>query len=191
MSDNLKKYMVTESDSYSSRVKYYQTTNKINVYKKFVDMNVLDEFIRLLIKYNINLVHNRMKELNNIKKLPYEKEFIIKIMENQKDNFSSQDDLSSSSEDHFLEDLEDFDNKKYSFISKVGYNYINLNATQILDIYDNKCQEEIFSLLDKQSIKNLFYWYHTSGQGHQFGDPGKEWTNIKIEKYKEPEYVLI
>lgn len=188
MSD-LEKYMVTDSDAYSSRVKYYQTTNKINIYKEFVDISVLYEFIRLLIKYNINL-DNKMKELNS--KLPYEKEF-IKIVENHFNiNFSSHDDLSSSSEDHFLEDyLGDFDNKKYSFISKLGYGYINLNATQILDFYDNKNRKSIFALLDKQSIKNLFYWYHTSGEGHQLGDPGKEWTCVKIEKYKEPIFMLI
>lgn len=67
-----------------------------------------------------------------------------------------------------------------------GLQYLNLSEKEIKKAHDNS--EEIKDKLCDKSIKNIFLYHNTTGEGIQHGSPGKEWTGISIFEYEEPNF---
>lgn len=56
------------------------------------------------------------------------------------------------------------------------------------------CRRDENGFMDKlpnKVIKDTFLYFHTPGEGHQCGDPAKEWLGIRIEEYEDPVEIIL
>lgn len=62
-----------------------------------------------------------------------------------------------------------------------GSQFFNLSEEELKDAFENKTK--IMDKLCDKSIKNIFMFYNTPGEGAQVGDSGREWYGKSIFEY--------
>lgn len=82
---------------------------------------------------------------------------------------------------------------RYLLINTFDKSYIaNYNKDKDSTFWNKKYRKNIdvtnIDEMTNEDITNIFEYIHSSGEGSQWGNPGKEWTNIDVRKYKEPEF---
>lgn len=175
-----KKYIIIYSDSYLGRISYYEAKSIFDVYRQYIKLSHLYRFCDLI----DNDIHKDslsvMKNVFDIDEYIYDDDDDDKDLELLKHNKY---------------------NKSFPWLEKKGREYIfetNESIMKLLIPYKHyegekklEYDKEASKLMSDETVENLFRFFNTSGEGYQSGDPGKEWHNIVVKEYQEPEFIKL